>query len=107
MDQVPCPLQASEGWRPEAWLVAAQRRELCQLSSWHGEAKQRAGVDPDPEEGGDGGLVWDEPDEKEMQAMAVQPCLVRIRREEKKEKEHLEDMTLPHLSLQLCGGVCR
>jgi hypothetical protein len=82
MDQAPCPLQASEGWRPEAWLVAVQRRELCQLSSWHGEAEQGVGMDPDPEEGGDGELVWDELGEKEIQATAIQPCLFWIRKEE-------------------------
>ena len=82
MDQAPCPLPASEGWRPEVWLVEAQRRELYQLSSWYGGAEQRAGVDPDPEEGGDGEFVWDELGEKEIQVTAIQPYLVWIRKEE-------------------------
>jgi hypothetical protein len=82
MDQAPCPLQASEGWRPEAWFVAVQRQELCQLSSWHGEAEQGVGMDPDLEERGDGELVWDELGEKEIQATAIQLCLAWIQKEE-------------------------
>jgi hypothetical protein len=31
--------QPREVWRPEAWLAAVQRRELCQVS-WHWETKE-------------------------------------------------------------------